>query len=424
MRMNSSIALGGVQPDITNVFARSDAAAQQRLDNERTMALRAMLMEQGPGIMAGEENALARLAQYDPQAALQVQQGRLGMDQTRLNMDLAQRQDARAQAAHGLDMQTGQMRLRIMNQEMANAVARQTAELSAAQREEARREAAQALVALNGAATPQDWDARAQQLGADQFIGMFDRRAEALAILQDTDDIIASLSEGPDQGYRRATPEEAAQYGAAGGQFGPDGRFYPINPPSGMSVEVGPDGSVRLAQGAGVTQERPGDPTNISAMVATIDGILQDPALDVSTGILSPLQNIPGTPQRRFGTRARQLEGQAFLRAYQSLRGSGQITEIEGIKATQAIGRLDTAQSADDYRQALGELREILVAAQSRPPGWAETQGGSLPPDPNSAPPMDFANMSRGDLLQVDTGQLSLEELDAWNRALDALEAR
>src|SRR5690606_7362084 len=32
------------------------------------------------------------------------------------------------------------------------------------------------------------------------------------------------------QTFRQATPQEAAAYGAAGGQFGPDGRFYPINP--------------------------------------------------------------------------------------------------------------------------------------------------------------------------------------------------
>lgn len=58
------------------------------------------------------------------------------------------------------------------------------------------------------------------------------------------------------QGFRRATPEEASTFGAAGGQFGPDGRFYPINPPSGMVVESDGSGGVRVVQGAGV-QNRP-----------------------------------------------------------------------------------------------------------------------------------------------------------------------
>ena len=59
----------------------------------------------------------------------------------------------------------------------------------------------------------------------------------------------------PDSGqqYRQATPEEANRYGSASGQFGPDGRFYPINPPQGTSLSVDPStGAVTFNQGAGV----------------------------------------------------------------------------------------------------------------------------------------------------------------------------
>lgn len=54
------------------------------------------------------------------------------------------------------------------------------------------------------------------------------------------------------QQFRQATQEEANQYGAQAGQFGPDGRFYPVNPPSGTSLSVGADGQVTLNQGPGV----------------------------------------------------------------------------------------------------------------------------------------------------------------------------
>lgn len=54
------------------------------------------------------------------------------------------------------------------------------------------------------------------------------------------------------QQFRQATQEEANQYGAQAGQFGPDGKFYPINPPSGTSLSVGADGQVTLNQGPGV----------------------------------------------------------------------------------------------------------------------------------------------------------------------------
>jgi hypothetical protein len=49
--------------------------------------------------------------------------------------------------------------------------------------------------------------------------------------------------------FRRATPEEAAAYGAQGGQFGPDGRFYPVDVPQGMTIESDGAGGFRMVQG-------------------------------------------------------------------------------------------------------------------------------------------------------------------------------
>jgi hypothetical protein len=49
--------------------------------------------------------------------------------------------------------------------------------------------------------------------------------------------------------FRRATAEEAAAYNAAAGQFGPDGRFYAIDVPQGMTIESDGAGGVRIVQG-------------------------------------------------------------------------------------------------------------------------------------------------------------------------------
>ena len=73
------------------------------------------------------------------------------------------------------------------------------------------------------------------------------------------------------------------------------------------------------------------------------------------------------------------------------MRGGGQITEIEGAKATQAVGRLDSAQKPEDYVAALQELRDLLVTAQSRPVGWAETA-----PLNENAPPANSTSGSVG----------------------------
>lgn len=128
-------------------------------------------------------------------------------------------------------------------------------------------------------------------------------------------------------------------------------------------------------------------------MLATVDNILADPALDYSTGIYSPLQKIPATGPYRFGTKAQQIQGQAFLQAFESLKGGGQITEVEGTKATQAIGRLNTAQNAKDYRDALNDLREVLISSVQRQqsllqryqqdPSNPNPQATTNPPQPN-----------------------------------------
>lgn len=144
----------------------------------------------------------------------------------------------------------------------------------------------------------------------------------------------------------------------------------------GISLTVGKDGQIQFSQG---NVDEPQDITNASsaqAMISSIDGVLNDPALDFATGFLSWTQNIPGTAAKRFGTRVEQLNGQAFLQAYESLKGGGPITDIEGQKATQAGARLDSAQSPEDYRAALNEAKKLLQLRMEK-----ERTGGTIQSD-------------------------------------------
>lgn len=138
--------------------------------------------------------------------------------------------------------------------------------------------------------------------------------------------------------------------------------------PSGFRLEAIPGGPA-AAEAQQVAGERASAVAQADQILSSIDGILNDPALEGATGWMSWRQRIPGTESYRFGTRARQLEGQAFLQAFEALKGGGAITEIEGQKATQAIGRLDTAQSAEDYRAALNDLRSVVNNARIRASG-------------------------------------------------------
>lgn len=115
--------------------------------------------------------------------------------------------------------------------------------------------------------------------------------------------------------------------------------------------------------------------------ISLIDEMLAHPGLDTAVGLsstLDPRNYISGTDATDFNVRRKQLEGRAFLEAFDSLKGAGQITEIEGQKATEAIARLSTAQSEGSYKLALRELREILEVGKERARHRATvSEGGS-----------------------------------------------
>jgi hypothetical protein len=78
------------------------------------------------------------------------------------------------------------------------------------------------------------------------------------------------------------------------------------------------------------------------------------------------LPAFPGTRDAGFDAMGDQLKGKVFLEAFQSLKGAGQITEVEGQKATDAIGRLNRAQSEGDYKAALTELKGVITGGMER----------------------------------------------------------
>jgi hypothetical protein len=75
---------------------------------------------------------------------------------------------------------------------------------------------------------------------------------------------------------------------------------------------------------------------------------------------------IPGTDVSDFNARLDQLRGGAFLEAFQTLKGGGQITEVEGKKATDAITRMRSSQSEDEFKAAALEFKAILQRGVDR----------------------------------------------------------
>ncbi len=61
-----------------------------------------------------------------------------------------------------------------------------------------------------------------------------------------------------------------------------------------------------------------------------------------------------------------QSKGGAFLEAFKALKGGGQITEIEGKKATDAIARMDRSQSKAEFDKALSDYEGVIKLGVDR----------------------------------------------------------
>ena len=81
-----------------------------------------------------------------------------------------------------------------------------------------------------------------------------------------------------------------------------------------------------------------------------------------------------------------QLKSQAFLAAFNTLRGGGQISNVEGEKATQAMVQLDLAQSQDARDKAIGTLRGVLETGRENAIKMAKGQTEPFPTPVTPAP--------------------------------------
>lgn len=100
-----------------------------------------------------------------------------------------------------------------------------------------------------------------------------------------------------------------------------------------------------------------------------VDQALKHPGLETATGLsgkIDPRNYTPGTDAKNYDSIAKQLQGNAFLSAFASLKGAGQITEVEGAKATAAIARLQQSQSTEEYKSALKDYQSVIKQGLTR----------------------------------------------------------
>jgi hypothetical protein len=136
-----------------------------------------------------------------------------------------------------------------------------------------------------------------------------------------------------------------------------------------------------LAKGTVAAQQAlPGVITNATIALNVIDDMVGKQAVkDASGKVIQPataphpgfqdavgatwkpgFRFIPGTNASDFQAMQDQIEGAAFLSAFEALKGGGAISEKEGSKATAAKLRMKLAQSEVEYVKAAREFQEVV----------------------------------------------------------------
>ena len=120
--------------------------------------------------------------------------------------------------------------------------------------------------------------------------------------------------------------------------------------------------------------------------IAVIDKALAHPGKATAVGLsgtIDPRNYVPGTDATDFRSVLDQIGGTAFLQAFESLKGGGAITEVEGKKATDAIARLSRAQSDKEFDESLKDLRGVMTEGYKRLSG-KDYRGAAPKADPKA----------------------------------------
>ncbi|MFD1945070.1 hypothetical protein [Paradevosia shaoguanensis] len=133
----------------------------------------------------------------------------------------------------------------------------------------------------------------------------------------------------------------------------------------------------------------PGDIAAGEMALNLINQIRTSPELPWATGTSVGFggNKIPGTGRYGFQNLVDQAKSGAFLSAIQQMRGLGALSNTEGQAATQAITRMDTALSQQDFLKALSDYEQIVARGVERARarqggGQPNSQGGQSASDP------------------------------------------
>nr|WP_261321795.1 lytic murein transglycosylase [Rhizobium leguminosarum] len=132
----------------------------------------------------------------------------------------------------------------------------------------------------------------------------------------------------------------------------------------------------------------PADLMQADQTIKNIDELLTSKGLDSIVGSVDQFRPswTMGADGRDALTRLKQLQGGAFLQAYGLLKGGGQITEVEGGKAQDAMARMDRSLDEPHFRAALKDFRDAVEQGVAKMKERAKVAAPSAPADPTVVP--------------------------------------
>jgi hypothetical protein len=232
------------------------------------------------------------------------------------------------------------------------------------------------------------------------------------AIRQDIMNNTAGWNAAPDMGTAQLPPQQAQ--GVASPFVGrrPEDEAAAVEAakqaaqlqtlPARQSIET--QGAIERERGVGrvradvesetsAQNELPNVMEQTTQIISLLDKAITHPGRSLVTGmsgLVDPRAYLRGGPAADFKALSDQLKGRAFLEAFASLKGGGQISNIEGQKAEQAMARLDTAQSDEAYVEALKELKQIASRAQQNAIERVSSGGRQPAPSAGQQPASDI----------------------------------
>jgi hypothetical protein len=130
------------------------------------------------------------------------------------------------------------------------------------------------------------------------------------------------------------------------------------------------------------TASAPGDIATGRVALDLVNQIKTSPELGWATGTSAGLGGnmVPGTGRFGFQNLVDQAKSGAFLTAIQEMRGLGALSNAEGQAATQAITRMNTALSTQDFLKAVDDYERIVKTGMERAQARLNADGPVINP--------------------------------------------